>query len=263
MTDRVQPSGIIGTVIDRAVRLAQATSSTTSAALLVAFNLVPLAGVLLWGWNVSTLLVLYWLENGVIGVLNVAKILLAEGPAGTIQVQGRPVSPASRVATAAFFLVHYGMFWVVHGIFVWTLPMFAGVIRDPVGDAFGGPGIDVGTSFAPGDDPFVPGAGGSVGPNLSAVGFGLIWLAISHGVSFVINFLGRHEYRKVSPQEQAMAPYTRLVILHLAIIFGGVVSLSIGSPIGAVIVLVLLKTAVDLRLHLREHASLAAKPTTL
>jgi hypothetical protein len=47
-------------VIARAVRLAQATSSTTSVLVLIASNLVPLAGVLFGRWSVATLLVLYW-----------------------------------------------------------------------------------------------------------------------------------------------------------------------------------------------------------
>ena len=93
-------------MIDRAVRLAQATSSTTSAALLVAFNLVPLAGVLLWGWNVATILVLYWVENGIIGVLNIPKILLASGPSEpptrTLDVRGiGPVVVPRSAGTAA------------------------------------------------------------------------------------------------------------------------------------------------------------------
>ena len=37
-------------------------------------------------------------------------------------------------------------------------------------------------------------------------------------------------------------------------------SLTIGSPIGAIIVLVVLKTIVDLRFHLREHALPATPP---
>lgn len=48
------------------------------------------------------------------------------------------------------------------------------------------------------------------------------------------------------------------MILHLTIIFGAVVSLSRGSPVGAIVVLVLLKPAVDLVLHRREHARLGA-----
>ena len=52
----------------RLVELFRVTSSVTAVILLITFNLVPLAGVLWWGWNVYTLLVLYWLENGIIGV---------------------------------------------------------------------------------------------------------------------------------------------------------------------------------------------------
>jgi hypothetical protein len=75
-----------------------------------------------------------------------------------------------------------------------------------------------------------------------------------------VNYLGRGEYRKVSPTEQAQQPYSRLVLLHLAIIFGGVVSLMLGSPLGSVVVLVILKLALDVRLHRREHDRLAARP---
>ena len=42
----------------------------TSATLLAA-NLVPLCGVLWWQWSVSSVIVLYWFENIVIGVINV------------------------------------------------------------------------------------------------------------------------------------------------------------------------------------------------
>jgi hypothetical protein len=222
-------------VIDRAVRLARTTSPMTSAVVLVAFNLIPLVGVLFWGWNVATLLALYWVENGIVGLLNVPKILLAEGT---------PTTPlaASKGATAAFFVVHYGMFWFVHGVFVFALPFFFAIRSE-------------------GFDPFTAEIGplggqlGALGPNLSAVAFSAIGLAISHTVSFVVNFLGRKEYLNVTPQQQAMAPYGRLFILHVAIIVGGIVSLAIGSPVGAILVLVLLKTAVDLRFHLREHAA--------
>jgi len=51
------------------------------------------------------------------------------------------------------------------------------------------------------------------------------------------------------------APYGRLLILHLTILFGAFVSLAIGSPVGAIVVLVLVKTAIDLGLHVREHAA--------
>ena len=59
----------------------------------------------------------------------------------------------------------------------------------------------------------------------------MIGLAISHTVSFVLNYRRRGEYLKVSPAQQAQAPYGRLVILHLAIILGaGRASFSLPAP---------------------------------
>ena len=252
---------MIGAVIARAVRLAQASSSSTSMLVLIAFNLVPLIGVIFGRWSVATLLVLYWVENGIVGILNVPKILLAEGPGrpGTLasSLATAGIAAAGRIPVALFFLVHYGIFWFVHGIFVWTLPTFAALRSSATAlPAVGDPGaigvpLDGFAGYAP---------AAASGVDASAVLWGAIGLAISHGVSFVVNYLGRGEYRKVSPQEQAQRPYARLILLHLAIIFGGFVSLLLGSPLGSIVVLVLLKTALDVRLHRREHESLATRP---
>ena len=68
-------------------------------------------GVLVLGWSVFVVIALFWFENVVIGVLNVAKMLLSGariGGAGVI----------AALALATFFTVHYGMFTVGHGVFV-------------------------------------------------------------------------------------------------------------------------------------------------
>ena len=44
-----------------------------------------------------------------------------------------------------------------------------------------------------------------------------------------------------------MQPYARLVVLHLAVLFGGWIVLTLGSPLLALLVLVALKTAADVR----------------
>ena len=242
-------------VIASAIRLARATSTTSSALILVAFNALPLVGVLFWGWNVATLLVLYWVENGIVGLLNVPKMLLARGPAspseGELRINGRVST--SNAGMVVFFLIHYGIFWVVHGVFVFSLSAFAGLTGGSFGDGSIqplAPGVVGG--LIPGSVDVYPPVGVR-GPDMSAVTWGAIGLAISHGASFVVNFLGRKEYLRVSPGRQMFAPYGRLVILHLAIILGAFLSITIGSPIGALIVLVVLKTIVDLTLHLREH----------
>jgi hypothetical protein len=207
-------------------------SSGIAAALLVVTNLIPLAGVLWLGWDLLLILALYWAENGVVGVINVLKILTAEGPPPQNfrwSVNGRPATSLTRLGTAGFFCVHYGLFWVVHGVFVFTfVPAMTGLGSEL--DPFALGGVDV---------PLL--AGGVVG------------LAISHGVSFWTNYFGRGEYRRLSPAEVMAQPYGRLVILHLTIILGAFVSIFLGTPIGSLLVLVVLKTALDLYFHLRQH----------
>ena len=156
------------------------------------------------------------------------------------------------------------MFWFVHGVFVWTLPLFAGVTT-AVG--LGGGTGALGATLPPGLPadlaPVFGPAGnglGPAGPDLSAVAIAAVGLAVSHTRLVRRQLLGRRENLKVSPAQQTLAPYGRLVILHLTIIFGAFVSLVIGSPVGAVVVLVLLKTTVDLRFHVREHGRLTAQP---
>ena len=237
-------------MIARSIQLARAASSTAAIVVLVAFNLLPLAGVLFWHWNVATLLVLYWLENGIVGLYNIPKILLARGTGDPgVVVTGRlgGNGPGSKVGLALFFLVHYGIFWIGHGVFVLVLTSFGGFGRS--GGGFGEPGSDL--TVLP--DGTIAIGGAPLGPDWSAVAVGAIGLAISHGTSFVVNYLGRREYLHASPAQQMFAPYGRLVILHLTILFGAFISIAIGSPIGAVVVLVLLKTALDLALHVREH----------
>jgi len=121
--------------------------------------------------------------------------------------------------------MHYGIFWVVHGIFVLTLPQF---------EAFGGESAGIRS------DPF-------------AVLLVLIGLGVSHGVSYRYNYIGRGEYLRTSVSGQMAAPYGRLVVLHLTIIVGGLAIAMTGAPSAAVLILVLLKTGLDLGLHLAEH----------
>ena len=91
-----------------------------SVATLLIANVLPLFGVLFLGWKIFPLLVLFWLENVVVGVFNVFKMLVAS-----------PTSPGQWVAKLGmipFFCFHYGMFTLVHGIFVFVL--FGGVLMD-------------------------------------------------------------------------------------------------------------------------------------
>jgi hypothetical protein len=91
-----------------------------------------------------------------------------------------------------------------------------------------------------------------------SVAFATVILFISHGASFFFNYLGRGEFLTASPASQMWAPYGRLVVLHLTIIFGAFAIAFVGAPIGALVVLVMVKTIIDLVLHLRERRRAAA-----
>ena len=90
--------------MERLIRLYGVGSSPVALAILIAVNALPLVGVLLWGWNLWSILVLYWLENGIVGLLNVGKIALAQGWGGA--------AAAAKIVLVPFFLFHYGLVWV-------------------------------------------------------------------------------------------------------------------------------------------------------
>jgi hypothetical protein len=244
--------------VERLLRMYRATSSRLAIALLLVVNLIPLAGAIFWGWNVFTLLILYWLENGIVGVFNVLKMALAQGPLDTRSGAPEIVTTVSRLTLIPFFIVHYGIFWVVHGVFVLSLPTFIGLTSSmPIFPPDGG-------STLPGGFPGVESE--TFGPRWDLVALGAIALAISHGVSFVFNYLGRGEFRTARLGMLMFAPYVRLVALHVTIIVGGMLSIALGSPVGSMIVLVPIKIAIDLALHVREHrraeAGAATPPVT-
>ena len=203
-------------------------SRVALAALIVA-NLTPLIGVAAFGWSVRSLLLLYWAENVVVAVWAVARIIIAGGAAG--------------VGLALFFCVHFGMFTAVHRFFVALLTAPGGPLGgDPAGfDGFGTPVHGVAAA-----------AGGV--PLLAALG-----LLISHGVSFFHNFLWGGEWRDADPRLEMAKPYPRMIALHVAIVLGAFVTILLGSAAGILVVLVLLKTALDAGLHLAGHRMRRAK----
>ena len=220
----------------------QVGSSYGAVAALILANLVPLVGVLWFGWDVWGILIIYWLENGIVGLFNVLKMRRAEGlengsstPSpetrrrlNGLRINGRPANGTDKAALIPFFIMHYGIFWVVHGVFVLMLPLFA------FSGADGEP--DFGTTLNP-----------------LAIVFVLVLLFISHGVSYLFNYIGRGEYLRTTAAQQMFAPYGRLVVLHITIIFGAILISTTGAPAAAIVVLVLLKIALDLGLHLAEH----------
>ena len=91
----------------------------------------------------------------------------------------------------------------------------------------------------------------------------LIGLAISHGISFVENYILGGEYKSGSLKKLMSKPYQRIVIMHIAILAGGFFVLKLNSPLPLLIVLILLKTFFDLYLHEKSHADKTIQKTAV
>ena len=199
-----------------------------STAALVAANLITLGGALLGIWSaydllllLLLLLLLFWAENVVVGLFHVLRL-------GAVMVLRRAGALAVLIP---FFMVHYGMFTFVHGHFIVGL-------MAPRGEAE----LEHGIALL-----------------LSPEGLlgALLALVASHGVSFVVNFLGGGEWRSVEPTRRLVQPYARVVVLHLVIIAGGAITLALGEPLAALVLLVVLKIGADIIAHRREHRAAA------
>lgn len=197
--------------------------------LIIVVNLLPVAGVLFFDWDVGALVILYWSENIVIGFYNLLKMATSIG------------LPA--VFTGMFFLIHYGGFCAVHGFFLLSFFMESPSMGDMSWPFFL---VFVELLLNVIDQVLAQ------APPEWIIAF--LALFISHGYSFVSNFLIGGERHSTSLRDLMTAPYKRIVALHIAIIAGGVAVMALGQPLILLLVLVALKILMDLKLHQMEHA---------
>lgn len=192
-------------------------SQRLSLILLVAANLLPVAGVLFLDWSVFEILLLFWAENLIIGLYNVARMVTVWVHTGRRSIGG----------LIPFFFVHYGIFTVAHVMILL--------------DLFGPDEVDV-------------------VPLLRDFMLPLLALIVSHGVSFLVNFIGQREYEGMSDNALMMAPYRRVIVMHLTILLGGFVVTALGEPLYALLLLVVLKLVIDLASHQRSHRKTGTVP---
>lgn len=205
---------------------------------LLAANAVPLIGVLFFKWDVFFIVLLYWAENLAVGFYNVLKMAFAK--------VAHPIEHLAKLFMIPFFTVHYGGFTAVHGFFV--LALFS---KDKQG-----PSMISGEQW-PCFFVFVQMLFGIVKHIFmtipQTVRLAVLLLFVSHGVSFVYNYLIKGEYAHAKVKNLMGQPYARIFVMHITIIIGGFGLMALGSPVALLLVLVILKTIIDVKLHLREH----------
>ncbi len=217
---------------------------------LVLANAVPLCGVAFFAWRLFDVLALYWVESGIIAIYTLLRMAFCtnmNGPRGTVlagslhETQRGEIlaSSLTKLFMMPFFCLHFGIFMFVHGVFLVAL------------SAEGSPGL----AF---ESPL-----GLVSQLLDPAGsegfrYAILGLVLSHGLSFFLNYVRNGEYRGAVLQELMMAPYGRILVMHLTLLLGAFLSLAFGEPYYLLLILILLKTVADVRAHKREHRRLAA-----
>ena len=192
------------------------TLASPSALLLIIANLIPVAGNIFLGWNLGDVMVLYWAESAIIGFFNVCKLAV--------------ISRWMVLLVGPFFVGHFGGFMAVHFLFLYTI-----FVKPQAG-------MVAGEDLAGVTQLFI-----TLWPALAA-------LFVSHAFSFYKNFLGRFEYRGRTMNQQMTEPYSRIIFMHLVLIFGGGLTMVLGNPAPVLLIVIGLKIYFDVKAHLKQHA---------
>lgn len=201
---------------------APSVARTLDSALAVGSAVVIAYGVLALDWSVFAVMALFWFENVVVGAFNVLRMLVSGERMGITGI-------VAALFMAAFFTVHYGLFTAVHGVFVVLLFGTVELGREAMNGGLAGP---LGRLF------------GALVSNREG------WLAMLaivtvHAAGFVQWVLTSRE--RPTPLKELMgAPYGRIVVLHVSLIAGGFLVMSLHAPVLGVLLLIALKLGYDL-----------------
>jgi len=187
--------------------------------LLVA-NFIPILGVLFFSWETFPILLVFWTENLIVFVFTVVKIvsLPAKKPSEVLQ----------KFAHVPYLCLSFGIFTVLHGLAIFGIYSFYYQVDFP----------DIGTMTG------------------LFVRYQLVWASvaffISHGISYVTNYLKKREYNKMTFDHLVYEPFLRLFAMQFIVLLGGFIIVGFGS-IFSLVPLVLFKIYLDIIAHQKYH----------
>lgn len=183
---------------------------------IIVSNLLVLAGSLIWGWDLLTMMLVFWLESAIIGFYTLLKLFA--------------VNPPIALFVLPFYLFHFGCFLAVYLVAV--LSVFA---QNKAGAPL---------------QPFLKGAFLNW-----AVLAGAAPLFISHGISFYRNFWPRRELWENKLNDIAFEPYPRIMLWCPVLLAAGlaVQYLGGGRPQYGYPVVIFAKACADIYSHLNAN----------
>jgi hypothetical protein len=201
-------------------------------------------------WVYYETLLIYWTEVAVLGGYNVLRMLVVgvfgAEPLGSWAA--RWVDLGSRLNRFIYTVIGIGFFLLKFGAFAFGVGLF--VLLSPA-------------LFTPQGES----AGVSIHRALVAAGPGLFFatgtICLSHGISFVGNFLIGREYDRTNLASLFLLPYARMSLVAAVLLAGIAATRQIPSLAGSTafaVVMVLLKLLADAITHILEHGSVMASP---
>ncbi len=195
----------------------------------LAVDLLPVWGVLVWGWDAVALVMLYWLENLLLGARTLGRIIAANIAAH--QLWGLLLG----AGTCAFFIAHYGLFSFGHG----------GILLEVFGVWQELEGLD---TFA--------GAIGALISGALSTGANMEWVLALFGCWYVFAFIYDDiltgDWMQLQASQVMFEPYGRLAVFHIAVfVVAGALEFLGDAGIGALI-LVVARAAWRLRSAIHE-----------
>ena len=199
-------------------------------------------------WGYYQMVLIYWLEALIIGGYNVLRLLVVgmfgDQPFGAWLSRNIAFAfPFSRyfytLLGTGFFAFKFGVFSLGVGMLVMALP----------------------AAFAPAGDSQAVHAFRALKAAGPGAGYAVGMLVLSHGVSFVRNFLMGREYQRMSIPGLIFWPYLRMCLVALVLGIGYLFASLVPGAAGSLVfgtVMVLLKTIADGASHLLEHRRFGA-----
>jgi len=187
---------------------------------LLGANTLPLLGVLFAGWDLVEIIFAYWAENAVIGFYSLLKMIFAPDDSRGFLII---LTVFMKIIGSAFFVVHFGGFTAGHGVILYAIfHEFMHLQIQPLELLYMGRYV-------------------------------VAALFLSHGYSFVVNYLIKGERCQTGGSDPMFEPYRRVIVMHLTIAFGTGIIIFYGQPFFMLLILVVLKSAFDLHAHLKER----------
>jgi hypothetical protein len=239
---RPLPSAVTAPVLP-AMRPDSRVASRAAFVALVVANLFVAGETLRHEWGYYQTLLIYWVEVVIIGFYNVLRMMVVgvfgAAPLGTWAASWLDLgSRLNRLVLTAigtgFFVFKFFGFALVVGLFVVLVP----ALLAPDGQAGGADAFRAVIAAGPG----------------VAVAAGALFL--SHGVSFVRNFLAGREYDRLDILRLVFWPYLRMSLVAGVLLVGLALARlvpGLGRQTAFAVVMVLLKLGADAVSHWLEH----------